>query len=176
MKKNHLLLAALVMFTIFTAHAQVKIDHAIIFTGSGTNAKVTGIADVSGDSDAISVDYLQKGSLIYGADNSVTANTYTVPMTPALSGSNYTVGMVVNFKANLANTGGVTLNVNGFGAASVFKNYNVPLVANDIQSGQMVTVMYDGTNWQMLSQIGNTPSTNNNSAGDPTLIYTTNGF
>ncbi len=174
MKKHLLLLAALGLFGMYTANAQVQIDHAIIFTGSGANAKITGIADVSTNSDAVNVDATQKGSLIYAADNSGTPNAFTVPVAPAIPA--YAVGMVVNFKANSANTDAATLNVNGLGAASILKNFNLPLVANDIHGGQMVTVMYDGTNWQMLSQLGNVPVVNNNNAGDPTLIYTTNGF
>ena len=179
MKKHLLLLAALGLFGMYTATAQVQIDHAIIFTGSGTNAKVTGIADVSTNSDAVNVDAVQKGKLIYAADNSGTPNAYTVPVAPAISA--YAAGMVVNFKASLANTDSVTLNVNGLGSASVLKNYNLALIANDIRAGQIVTVMYDGANWQMLSQLGNVPAVINNNYNtntpiDPTLIYTTNGF
>jgi len=174
MKRNLLLLSVFALFAL-AASAQVQLDKPVVFTGVGTNAKVTGIDDVSGNKDAVSVDYYHKGGLIYAADNSNSANAYNVPLSPTLSGGIYTVGMAVNFKANLANTGAATLNVSGLGGAPIVKNYNVALVANDIQAGQMVTVMYDGANWQMLSQSGNVPSSNNNT-GDPTLIYTTNGF
>lgn len=59
------------------------------------------------------------------------------------------------FLANFANTGACTLNVNSLGAKTIKKNYINDLQANDIHSGQYVEVEYDGTNMQMISQIGN---------------------
>ncbi len=164
-------LAIIILSTIcfFTATAQMQIDHSILLTGSDTNARVRGIDDVSGNKDAVSVDYVQKGSLVYAGDAG-TVNEYSVTLTPTISGVSYTTGMVVHFKANSSNTGSATLNVNGLGVATILKNFNVPLVADDIKAGQMVSVMYDGANFQMLSQTGNAVSNNNNNSGVPSGI------
>lgn len=83
------------------------------------------------------------------------ANTYAITLDPVPA--SYTTGMVVHFKANFSNTGAATLNVNGLGAVTIKRNYDQNLSADDIKSGQMVIVMYDGTNFQMLTQLGSPP-------------------
>jgi hypothetical protein len=62
------------------------------------------------------------------------------------------------FKADVANTGVATLNVNGGGAKTIKKaagGVTTDLADNDIRAGQTVEVMYDGTNFQIQSTLGN---------------------
>lgn len=86
----------------------------------------------------------------YAADNQ-TSDAYEVTLAPAPTA--YFTGMVVKFKANTLNTGACTLNVNSLGAKTLKKNYNSDLATGDILAGQIVTVIYDGTNFQVLSQL-----------------------
>lgn len=51
-----------------------------------------------------------------------------------------TVGMVVYFKADVANTGPATLNVNGLGAKNILKQHDLALVDGDIEAGAIVQV------------------------------------
>lgn len=83
------------------------------------------------------------------------ANAYVLTMTSLISA--YTTYMVVKFKASFANTGACTININGLGAKSIKKYNGEALASGDIQSGQMVELQYDGTNFQMLSPIYNVP-------------------
>lgn len=76
-------------------------------------------------------------------------DTYAVTLDPAPTA--YTNGLMVTFKANTANTGAATLNVNGLGAKTIKRDYNVDLNDGDIKAGQIVEVIYDGTNFQLLS-------------------------
>ncbi len=62
------------------------------------------------------------------------------------------------FKANTANTGAASINFNSLGAKTIVKHFNATLADNDIKVGQIVEVLYDGTNMQMISQLGNAPS------------------
>lgn len=101
-----------------------------------------------GITDAVSVSSLQNGTLIYNAATG-SSNAYIVNITPAISA--YTVGMTVNFKANFDNTGASTININGIGAKVIKKSINNDLEADDIKIGQMVSVIYDGTNFQLLA-------------------------
>lgn len=155
----------------FLASAQVQIDKAIQLTGTGSDAKISGIDDVSSSQDAVSAEVVQSSALTYAAAAGA-ANAFTVTLAPAVAG--YTNGQTVTFKANAANTGAATVNVNGLGAKTIKKNSDQDLAANDIKANQLVTVVYDGTNFQMVSQLGN--ASGGSSAGDPTLIYTTDGF
>lgn len=91
----------------------------------------------------------QDGSSIYAADAGAN-DTYAITLAPAPTA--YTTGMVVNFKANTLNTGAATLNVNSLGAKTIKKSYNSDLETGDILANQLVSVIYDGTNFQLLSR------------------------
>jgi len=93
---------------------------------------------------------LAQAVLPYAADAGST-DTYAVTLSPVPTA--YTNGMLVNFKANTVNTGAATLNVNGLGAKSIVKNYNLALANGDIKANMIVSVIYDGTNFQLLSPV-----------------------
>lgn len=80
------------------------------------------------------------------------ANAYVLTITPAVTA--YVTGQIFVFKASFANTGAATINLNGLGAITIKKNYDQSLNSGDIKSGQIVTIGYDGTNFQMLSVTG----------------------
>lgn len=80
---------------------------------------------------------------------------------PAPPFTAYATGMIVNFKAATANTGAATVNFNSIGAGAIKKvagGVTTALDDNDIRAGQWVTVVYDGTNFQMISALGNAGS------------------
>lgn len=87
-------------------------------------------------------------SVLFGADAQGN-DTYVINPTPQLGA--YFTGLVVNFFANTKNTGPATLNVSGLGAKTIKKRFNLDLTDGDIVASQIVTVVYDGTNFQMLS-------------------------
>lgn len=90
----------------------------------------------------------QNGSAVYAADAGAT-DSYAITLSPAISA--YTTGMIINFRANTANTGTASLNVNGLGAVTLKKSVNVNLDTGDILANQLCSVIYDGTNFQMNS-------------------------
>jgi hypothetical protein len=76
-------------------------------------------------------------------------DTITGTMTPALTA--YASGQMFYFVAGGANTGAVTLNIDGLGARNVTRHGSVALVAGDILSGEVCVVVYDGTRFQLLN-------------------------
>lgn len=98
------------------------------------------------------------GPLNYAADAEA-SDTYAVTITGI---SAYATGLHVRFKANTANTGAATLNVNSLGAKTIKKSHDQDLADNDIESGQIVDLVYDGTNFQMQSQVANSASSSTN--------------
>jgi hypothetical protein len=80
-------------------------------------------------------------------------DSYAITVVPAITA--YAVGQEFTFKANTANTGACTLNVCGLGAKTIKKDVTTDLITGDILAGQTVKVSYDGTNMQMVSQLGN---------------------
>lgn len=79
-------------------------------------------------------------------------NDYVVTLDPVPT--SYEAGMIVSFLAQNANTYHSTLNCNGLGAKTIFKNVYQNLVAGDISENQIVSVIYDGTNFQVVSGSG----------------------
>ena len=81
------------------------------------------------------------------------ANAYVFAAAQTLTA--YYDGLVIGFDANFANTAAATLAVDGLAATTIKKNFDQDLAANDIKTGQKVVVVYDGTNFQVLSPLGN---------------------
>jgi len=77
------------------------------------------------------------------------SDSYVITLDPAPAA--YFTGMMVVFTANTANTGAATLNVNGLGAKAIKKQKDVALGDGDIKAGQVVVVVYDGTNFQLVN-------------------------
>lgn len=89
----------------------------------------------------------------YALDSSVSANTITVSFSPALVA--YSTGQVVRIKVANSITGTTTIAANGLTAKTLVKNYNQNLASGDIVANQIITAIYDGTNFQLLSPIWN---------------------
>jgi hypothetical protein len=64
--------------------------------------------------------------------------------------TSYVAGFGIFVKFTNANTGAATLNVNTLGAKAIKKNGAVALAAGDISAGQIVLLVYDGTNFQVV--------------------------
>lgn len=90
---------------------------------------------------------IQNSALIY-AGTSTGTNTITASLSPALTA--YAAGQRFCFKAGGANTGATTLNLNGVGAAAV-QRWGVALVGGEIQTADMVEVIYDGAAFQLVN-------------------------
>lgn len=93
---------------------------------------------------------VQDSTNVYAADGEA-SDTYVITLDPAPAA--YATGQLFHFKANTANTGAATLNVNTLGAIAILKQNDVALATGDIEAGQIVTVVYDGTSFQMQSQL-----------------------
>ncbi len=88
----------------------------------------------------------QSGREIYAATN--TGNdTYVITLSPIPLALN--AGFAVRFKADVGNTGAATLNVNGLGAVALVRPSGTALSTGDITAGNIVTAVYDGTNFQI---------------------------
>ncbi|MCC6601282.1 MAG: hypothetical protein IT223_11505 [Crocinitomicaceae bacterium] len=147
----------LLMGISISAIAQIQVDRRIELTGTGSDARITGIEEINTGSDAVNAAAIQNNELIY-SDATLNGSTYEINISPAPSALQS--GQVFHFRAGAVNTGATLLKVNALTAYPIAKNFNQPLSANDIQQGQMVSVIFDGANnyFQMLSQMGQTSS------------------
>ena len=62
----------------------------------------------------------------------------------------YVPGLPIFFQANFTNTGAATLSVNGLAPAALKRNGATALSAGDIQSGQILVAVFDGTVFQIF--------------------------
>jgi hypothetical protein len=84
------------------------------------------------------------------------SDTYAVTTSPSFSA--YTTGVTYCFYANTANTDGATVNFNSLGALPMLKKRDTALVTGDIEAAQWICGIYDGTNYQITSQLAQDPS------------------
>lgn len=78
-----------------------------------------------------------------------TANTYAVTASPAITAYSSGQSFCVNF--HVTNTGTSTVNINTLGAKSLVKNGSVAMTSGDIIANAIYTIVYNGTNFQVLN-------------------------
>jgi len=78
-------------------------------------------------------------------------NTYTVSI-PGIT--QLVEGMSVKIKFANGNTGASTLNINGLGAKSIVKGNGGALTSGYIKAGQILHLVYTGSNFQLLGEGG----------------------
>ena len=84
------------------------------------------------------------------------SNAYTYTPTNASFPTAIVTGEAFCFKANFTNTSAATLAINGLTAKNIYKqgvSGPTALTGGEIQSGQLVKVAYDGTQYQIITQI-----------------------
>jgi hypothetical protein len=140
---------------------------------NASNKRIKNVAAVVDTSDAVNAIAIQSQQLTF-ANAGGSTNAYSLSLSPAPTA--YVTGMMLTFKANAANTGAATLNVNNLGDIALKKNVTNDLTSGDIVSGQMVIVIYDGTNFQTMNIKASSGTNTGGTTNDPTLIYTTDGF
>jgi len=152
-------LAALVPTASDVGKLYKQLDTGVVYECTNHVGPVFVVFNAGGISETVETfktDVLQAGE--FAADAGAN-DTYVITLAPAITA--YVTGARYRFKANTANTGAATLNINALGAKTIKKvdgGITTDLDNNDIRAGQWVEVCYDGTNLQMLSQLGNAPT------------------
>lgn len=77
------------------------------------------------------------------------ADTYVAAPSPSITA--YAAGQRFSIKINATNTGAATINFNAVGAKSLVKSGAVALEANELVADRLYTILYDGTNFQVLN-------------------------
>ena len=148
-----------------TIYAAGGTDVVVADGGTGVST-LTGIVRGNGTSAMTAAKADEIGSALYAADAGAN-DTYTATLSPAITA--YATGAHYAFSANTANTGAATINFNALGAKTIVKvagGITTTLADNDIRAGQYVDLIYDGTNMQMQSLLGNAPSGSGSVAAD----------
>ena len=89
---------------------------------------------------------VQAGAWRY-PDVAGTANAVIATLAPAPD--ELTEGMEVTFKAKFTNAGAATFNLNGLGAKPLVRPDGSALIGGEMTVGRLVSVRFDGANWQI---------------------------
>ncbi len=128
-----------------------RLDGANENIPSGSSVECMNDADFINQLASVVFDQVGLKGLIYAADGG-SDDDYEITLSVEPSSLSDLVGVPIAFKANTANTGAATLAVNGLTAKTIKKLHDQDLETGDIESGQIVVVIYDGTNFQLQSE------------------------
>ena len=109
--------------------------------------KITNLGAATAGTDAVRFSQIQAGTEKLLAVTGT--NTIIGSATPALTA--YTAGNAFTFVVAGSNTSTVTLNIDGLGAKAITRDGTTALVSGDIVTGEVVLVVYDGTQFQVLN-------------------------
>lgn len=93
-------------------------------------------------------DQLQDSTVTHGTESGA-ADAYVLTLSPSITA--YAAGQRFTFVATNTNTGASTLNVSSVGAQTITTIFGTALPAGAIVSGDLVDVIYDGTNFVLMS-------------------------
>jgi len=122
----------------------------------GSN-RITLVADGTAKTDVATVNQIQSNGPAFQATDTGTANAYVIALSPAITA--YAAGQEITFKAGAASTTASTLNVNTLGTKALKKLHDQDVGSGDIEAGSIVTAVYDGTNFQITSQLASSTTT-----------------
>lgn len=108
----------------------------------------TGVGNATARDSYAALGQVQDGGSVYASAGG-TGDALTLTLSPAPSA--YVAGQEFRFKATATNTGAATIDVNSLGAKSIKRDGSSALAAGDITTGQMYSIRYDGTNFQLLN-------------------------
>jgi hypothetical protein len=121
-----------------------------------TNDQVAALAGDNGTPSSTNKFMTQSGfqahAEIYGASAAGT-DAYSIAPSPVISA--LAAGMIFYIKADVANTGAATLAINSVSAVAIKRPNGDDVQTGDILAGQIFSVVYDGTNFQLVNSKGN---------------------
>lgn len=141
----------------------------------------TNVGNATARNNYLAMGQFQDGSGIY-VTTTGSANTYVANLSPSVTA--YVAGQRFLVNINATNTGASTINFNTVGAKSIVKNGATALQGGELVSGRLYTIVYDGTNFQVvnptplpeiISGAHSTARTNEVPLDSQTLSKTTNG-
>ena len=144
MKRTLFLLAALSSMVL---HAQLDVPVPLRFVGDGPDRRVGGLADPVSLNDGLSVDAARATT----TSRTIVSGTTTLVGQLAPAPVGLVAGMTVTITPVSANHAGATLDLNGLGARPILKWGALPLDSADLAPQVPARVVFDGTNFLLLS-------------------------
>lgn len=127
-------------FDPFAMNALIsEIIHALNYMGRPYDCEVT-------DNVGMMLLALAAGQMTYNVTTG-SANDRAVDLPPLFNKIGLLPGMEVKIRSHVANTGAMTLNVDGLGVRSIVSANGSALSGGSFGAGEVVSIIYDGANW-----------------------------
>lgn len=134
--------------------AQLEISDSLILTGaSSAGRQIINMGGPQALDHGVSAQVYRLGEFQYAT---VSGPADSIGLTLPLFSPPYVEGMMITYVAQDTNTSGVKVDLNAGGYVDVLKSGLSILDPADIVTGQAVTMVFDGTNFQMTSPTGKT--------------------
>jgi hypothetical protein len=108
----------------------------------------TSVGNATARNQYLAMGQFQDGGGIY-ITTTGSANTYVAGLSPSITA--YAAGQRFLVNINATNTGASTINFNAVGAQTIVKNGGVALEGGELVAGRLYTIIYDGTNFQVIN-------------------------
>lgn len=130
--------------------SQVEVKTKIVLNGTTpADRTVTGISYPLKGNNAVNAGPMQSGSFIYSQAKGV--NNLEINLLPPVD--QYVTGMIVNFKVPENNTGAVSIKLNNLPNIELKKNGFFSLDSFDLSKDQIVSAIFDGSFFQILTKL-----------------------
>jgi hypothetical protein len=140
------------LFPFFCISQVIRIDDKIIMTGDTQDKrKISNVASAQNEADAINDRMLLSGAINF-ASATGSADTIHLSIFPLPLAINK--GLLLTFVSPISNNGKVVADINGNGIYfELTKKISESLDSANISAGQVVSMVYDGSNFQIYSEI-----------------------
>lgn len=156
MKKNiHILFLIVLFFKISPIQSQIiESGDKIILTNIDVNKRqVNEIINAENESDALNLRLFMNGNFNFGMATGLN-DTLHISFTPGIT--SLQPGLLFSFIAPFTNDNSVIISIDSIsGYFPLAKKGTKPLDTSDVIPGQLVTVVYDGTRFQVISELHN---------------------
>ncbi len=149
-------------FVVTVANGQTQITAGGISIASDapfiTETLINKISQTTADGRYGQKSQIQNNSFTYGVDASVTANTITASVSPAIS--SYVAGQKFQILIANTNTGSSTININSVGSQNIVSQSGNALTGGELLAGLVSDFEYNGTNFQLINPAYSTSQPN----------------
>jgi len=146
MKRHFFIFQILLISTI--AFGQFEVDKDLILNGVlGSDRQVEGLGDPVSEDALINAENVQFSKVNYTITTGIDDLDADIEPFPGT----IITGTSLYLFISATNTNAVSLTINGIGPYSIKKNVNEDLAPADLQAGGVVRVIFDGSNFQLVS-------------------------
>lgn len=129
-------------------YGQFEVDKDLILNGIlGSDRQVEGLGDPVNEDALINAENIQFSKVNYAITTGVDDLEVDIEPFPTSIISGTSLFLFIS----TTNTNSVSLTINGIGPYSIKKNVNEDLAPADLQAGEVVRVIFDGTNYQIVN-------------------------